>query len=62
MMKMNNKMMMMMKKKKKVALPKSGHSPILRTLALCQDSRRDSTDEPASAYDPKDEAASDSDP
>ena len=34
----------------------------LRTLALCQDSSRDSTDELASAYDPEDEAASDSDP
>ena len=49
-------------KKKKVALSKSGHYPILRTLALCQDSSRDSTDELASAYDPEDEAASDSDP
>ena len=50
------------KKKKTVALPKSGHYLILRTLALCQDSGRDSTDELASAYDPEDEAASDSDP
>ena len=50
------------KKKKTVALPKSGHYLILRTLALCQDSSRDSTDELASAYDPEDEAASDSDP
>ena len=50
------------KKKKTVALPKSGHYFILRTLALCQDSSRDSTDELASAYDPEDEAASDSDP
>ena len=33
-----------------------------RTLALCQDSSKDSTDELASAYDPEDEAASDSDP
>ena len=33
-----------------------------RTLALCQDSGRDSTDKLASAYDPEDEAASDSDP
>ena len=33
-----------------------------RTLALCQDSSRDSTDKLASAYDPEDEAASDSDP
>ena len=49
-------------KKKTVALPKSGHYLILRTLALCQDSSRDSTDELASAYDPEDEAASDSDP
>ena len=30
-------------------------------LALCQDSSRDSTDELASAYDPEDEAATDSD-
>ena len=50
------------KTKKTVALSKSGHYPILRTLALCQDSSRDSTDELASAYDPEDEAASDSDP
>ena len=50
------------KKKKTVALSKSGHYPILRTLALCQDSSRDSTDELAGAYDPEDEAASDSDP
>ena len=33
-----------------------------RTLALCQDSSRDSTDKLASACDPEDEAASDSDP
>ena len=50
------------KKKRTVALPKSGHYLILRTLALCQDSSRDSTDELASAYVPVDEAASDSDP
>ena len=50
------------KKKKAATLLKSGHYPILRTLALCQDSSRDSTDELASAYDPEDEAASDSDP
>ena len=50
------------KKKTKVALSKSGRYPILRTLALCQDSSRDSTDELAGAYDPEDEAASDSDP
>ena len=49
-------------KKKTVALPKSGHYLTLRSLALCQDSSRDSTDELASAYDPEDEAASDSDP
>ena len=48
--------------KKTVALPKSGHYLILRTLALCQDSSKDSLDELASAYDPEDEAASDSDP
>ena len=45
-----------------MALSKSGRYPILRTLALGQDSSRDSTDELASAYDPEDEAASDSDP
>ena len=50
------------KKKKTVALPKSGHYLISRTLALCQDSSRASTDELASAYDPEDEAASDSAP
>ena len=33
-----------------------------RTLALCQDSSRDSMHKLASAYDPEDEAASDSDP
>ena len=49
-------------KKKTVAPSKSGHYPLLRTLALGQDSSRDSTDELASAYDPEDEAASDSDP
>ena len=49
------------KKKKTVALSKSGHYPILRTLALCQDSSRDFTDELASAYDPEDEVASDYD-
>ena len=37
-------------------------SYFVRTLALCQDSSRDSTDKLASAYDPEDEAASDSDP
>ena len=50
------------KKNNKVALSKNGRYPILRTLALCQDSSRDSTDELAGAYDPEDEAASDSDP
>ena len=49
-------------KKTTVALSKSGRYPILRTLALCQDSSRDSTNELAGAYDPEDEAASDSDP
>ena len=47
--------------KKTVALPKSGHYLILRTLALCQDSSKDSLDELASAYEPEDEVASDSD-
>ena len=47
------------KKKKNSVLD---HYPILRALALCQDSSRDSTDELAGAYDPEDEAASDSDP
>ena len=50
------------KKKTTVAQSKSGYYPILQTLALCQDSSRDSTDELASAYDPEDEAASDFDP
>ena len=50
------------KKKKTVALSKSGHYSIVRTLALCEDSSRDSTDELAGAYDPKDEATNDSDP
>ena len=52
------------KKKTTVAQSKSGCYPILQTLALCQDSSRDSTDtdELASAYDPEDEAASDFDP